>query len=132
MKHDESVLNQDEQELYNLELFISKMLRLGVLVSGALLLIGWMTQIQFTENPFLAFHEYHALPLSQFLGQLWAAGDWGMLVSFAGLFVLISLPLLRVLLTAILFLRQGERKLALIAAFVLIMLLISFSLGIEI
>lgn len=125
-------MSRGEEELYNLEIFISQMLRGGVLIAGALLLVGWLTQIQFHENPFLAFQVYQPLSLKLYLNQLWQGGEWGLLTACGGLFVLISLPILRVVMTAVLFLRQGERKLALVAAFVLVLLLMSFSLGIEI
>jgi uncharacterized membrane protein len=45
--------------------------------------------------------------------------------------VLISLPVLRVLLTSILFLKMGDKILAAIAASVLLVLVLSFALGFE-
>jgi uncharacterized membrane protein len=54
-----------------------------------------------------------------------------MLLSYAGLIALISLPVLRVLLTMILFLKQKEYILAVVAALVLIGLFVSFTFGME-
>lgn len=122
----------NEEELYSLELFISRLLRKGVMLAGALLLIGWITQIQFTGNPLAEFQNYQASSLAEHLRLIWEQRQVGLMVSYLGLAVLISLPMLRVFLTAFLFLRQGERILAAVATLVLVLLLISFSLGIEI
>jgi uncharacterized membrane protein len=94
--------------------------------------IGWMTEIQFTGNPFEAFHEYHPVPFLASISQMIHQGQWGALTSYFGLLILISLPTLRVFMTAVLFVRQRDYILASVAAFVLVVLLLSFGLGLEI
>lgn len=120
-----------QDELLNLELRISLLLRWGVLAAGALMLIGWVTLLDFSQNPLAAFHEYKGEGLKESLQQALDNGAWGLLVAYLGLALLISLPLLRVLMTAVLFVKQKERVLAAIAFFVFITLILSFSLGIE-
>lgn len=114
-----------------LELKIAKFLRVGVLLAGALILIGWGLNFQWSENPFARFEVYSHAQLSDLLEVYWMDQNWGVLISYVGLFALISLPIIRVLLTMILFVKQKEHTLAMVALFVLAGLITSFALGIE-
>lgn len=118
-------------QLESLELRISKFLRLGVLVAGFFMLIGWISQSINQPDSLLALKTYHSSTLSETLSNAWTTSSWGVLISYLGLAILISLPITRVFLTAVLFLKQKEYLLAGIAAFVLVALIVSFSLGIE-
>ncbi len=120
-----------DDQLLNLELKISALLRWGVLVAGALMLIGWASLLDFTQNPLAAFHDYKSESLHDSVQQAFTNHQWGLLTAYAGLVVLISLPLLRVLMTAVLFVKQKEKTLAAIAFIVFATLILSFSLGIE-
>ena len=122
---------QKDAELEALELKIAKLLRYGVIFAGALILIGWMLQIQFTSNPFLGFSSYHGLSMMANLQAAWENSNWAQLISYAGLFVLISLPILRVLMTAILFVRQNDTIMAGLAFFVFVAIIVSCALGLE-
>ena len=119
------------EEIITLEYRISKLLRYGVMLAGAMLFAGWMTMLDFTQNPLLAFHDYRDITFLQSVEYALRDKVWGLLVAYAGLVFLISLPLLRVLMTAILFWRQKERLLSGIAFFVFAALILSFSFGIE-
>ena len=118
-------------ELENLELKISKFLRAGVILAGVVMLVGWVWEIKLTGNPFFNFTQYDNLSLLKLLKFHFYHKDWGILISYAGLAILISLPLIRVFLTAIIFIKQKEFALAMIAGLVLLGLLVSMSLGIE-
>ena len=118
-------------QLENLEIKISKFLRAGVILSGSLLLIGWLMDFNYNHNPFAEFSQYSNLDLGTALEVAFMGEKWGILICYLGLFILISLPMIRVLLTAILFVKQKEMMLAGIAALVLFALILSFSLGIE-
>lgn len=120
-----------QEKLLSLELKIALLLRWGVMAAGALMLIGWMTLLDFSHNPLAAFHEYKGESLKHGLQTALDNGAWGLLVAYLGLGLLISLPLLRVLMTAVLFVKQKERVLAAIAFFVFAALILSFTLGIE-
>lgn len=118
-------------ELESLELKISKFLRIGVLAAGFLMLIGWLTQVIFNGTSFELLKTYHEISFNETLKIAINNNSWTELIAYLGLITLISLPIIRVFLTAILFVKQKEYILAGVASFVLIALLISFSLGIE-
>jgi uncharacterized membrane protein len=121
-----------KKNLETLELRISLFLRYGVLIAGGLMLIGWLANLQLSGNPLAAFHEYAPMRLPDALSLAVWSGAWGKLLSYVGLFVLISLPVLRVLMTGVLFVLQGERRLAAVAFIVLAVLALSFALGFEV
>ena len=118
-------------ELESLELRISKFLRAGVLISGLLMLIGWIAHLLSHRSSFELLKTYNAVSLEETFRTSVNNRLWCGFISYLGLIILISLPIIRVFLTAILFLKQREYVLAGIASFVLIALLVSFSLGIE-
>jgi uncharacterized membrane protein len=118
-------------DLESLEIKISKFLRFGVLFAGFFILVGWLLNFQWSGNPFAGFESYDHIQFSDLALVYYRNQNWGVLICYVGLFLLISLPIIRVLLTAILFLKQKEFILAGIALFVLSGLLISFTLGIE-
>ncbi len=122
---------EEMNQLESLELKISKFLRIGVLVAGLFMLIGWISQSMSAPESLLALKTYHSSSLSETLANAWYSQAWGSLASYLGLAILISLPITRVFLTAVLFIKQKEYLLAGIAFFVLIALIASFSLGIE-
>ena len=114
-----------------LELRIAKFLRVGVLVAGLFMLIGWLSHLYFQGSSFEVFKTYQAVSLNETLKLAIANNAWTELLAYLGLGILISLPITRVFLTAFLFLKQKEYLLAAIATFVLVSLIVSFSLGIE-
>ena len=128
---DDNAIAENAQKLEALELKIAKLLRLGVIIAGFLMLIGWLMQVQFDSNPFLAFRQYVNIPLFVGVANDWQTSNWAALISYAGLLVLISLPILRVLMTAILFTKQGEKVLASVAFFVFTAIIVSCCLGFE-
>jgi uncharacterized membrane protein len=118
-------------DIEKLELKIARFLRAGVVLSGLLMFAGWALQFKWSGNPFYFFDMYDPLPIQEIIRIYVRNENYGALLSYAGLGFLISLPIIRVLLTSILFARQKEYGLALIAAFVLIGLIVSMSLGID-
>lgn len=119
------------EDLERLELKIAKLLRYGVMAAGLLIFIGWMMNIQFDANPLLAYHDYQSVTLQGHLQMALAMKNYSELVGYAGLFILISLPILRVLMTAILFTKQKDYWLAGIAYFVFVAIAVSCALGLE-
>lgn len=120
-----------KDEINDLELKIAKFLRVGVIVAGAIMLVGWVMKFKLHGNVFVNFETYDKLSLITLLKHHYAIKDWGVLLSYGGLFALISLPLIRVILTAYLFFRQKEFILAGIATFVFTALIMSMCLGID-
>jgi uncharacterized membrane protein len=117
--------------LSDLELKISRLLRTGVLVAGFFIFSGWIWDVAINGDHLTQFNEYHALSLMDSLRDCWATGRYALLVTYFGLTLLVLLPATRVLLTGILFLFQKERMLAFIAISVFVILVTSFSLGIN-
>jgi uncharacterized membrane protein len=114
-----------------LEWAVARMLRGGVIVAGLLMFAGWMTFMNFKANPLLKFHDYQSVPLLTGLQTARAENNWGLLMAYAGLALLVSLPMIRVLMTAVLFTKQRQKTLAGIAYFVFFILIVSLTLGID-
>lgn len=114
-----------------LEWAVARMLRVGVIIAGVMMLGGWFTFMDFTGNPLVNFHEYKEMPLLESLELAREQSNWGLLLAYAGLALLVSLPIVRVFMTAVLFTKQRQKILAGIAYFVFFILIISLTLGIE-
>ncbi len=119
-----------KENIEDLEYRIAKFLRYGVILAGIVILSGWLTLFKFS-NTFYTFKFYDKLPLIDIIPFHIYRGNWGILLAYLGLIILISLPLIRVVLTAVLFIKQKEYTLATIAIIVSISLIFSMLLGIE-
>jgi len=95
-------------ELESLELKISKFLRIGVMVAGLFMLAGWLTHLVMQGPSLEALKIYHAITLDETLRTAVATKAWSEIVAYLGLIILIALPLIRVFLTAFLFIKQKE------------------------
>lgn len=122
---------EKKDSLHELELTISRILRGGVMVSGGLLLIGWLWMLFRDGDVLETFKTYEPRPLMEGLHWAVVTNDRAYLVAQAGLVVLVCLPLVRVLMTAILFWRTKDKGLAWMAFMVFAALAGSFLLGIE-
>ncbi len=129
---DELAQAKADARIFNLELFIAKFLRYGVLLAGLLIFVGWMSQINFQNDVFANFTHYQPQPLIETLRGLIAQNAWGLLTAYIGLIVLIALPLSRVALVAFVFFAERDYILAACALLVLFGLGLSFFLGFEI
>lgn len=119
-------------KINQLELKISHFLRMGVLVSAIFMAIGWSayTFSHSVDYSHLAQYQHESF-LTTFNSAL-STNSWGTIISYVGLFILIALPIIRVLLTGILFVKEKDYVLGAIAFFVLFTLALSFYLGFEI
>ncbi len=118
-------------DLNRMELKISKFLRLGVIISGSIISIGWFLSFKFDQGTFVPFKTYRPFNILDSLQMNFILQNWGNLIIYLGLAILISLPVLRVFLSILLFLKQKERAMAIIGSVVLLGLILSFTLGIE-
>ncbi|MBA2405065.1 MAG: DUF1634 domain-containing protein [Bdellovibrionales bacterium] len=119
------------KDLENMELKISKFLRAGVILSGVIIAIGWGMSFKSDSDPFVPLQTYSSLNIVDSLQMNFILQNWGKIIAYFGLALLISLPVIRVFLSVILFIKQKEKTMALIGAIVLIGLILSFSLGVE-
>lgn len=119
----------DERKIDNT---ISKLLHNGIIFSGLSILLGWVLSFNESANQLANLQNYQKRNLFLTLEMEVLAGNWALLVCYAGLFALICLPVLRVFVSMILLLKQKEKGMALISSLVLLGLLMSFTFGIEI
>lgn len=117
--------------LETMELKIAKFLRAGVVVSGLTMLAGWMWSFKIDGDPFANLQVYSSLTFVQSIKVCLLMRNWGRLLVYFGLIILISLPIIRVILSTYLFVKQKEKEMALVGAIVLVGLILSFSLGVE-
>lgn len=123
--------NRELKELHKLELIISKMLRVGVMTAGACLLMGWVGMWLQNGSQLSSFTVYQPEPFLEKIEWAILTRDRALMMSLIGLIILVVLPLVRVLLTGILFLFQHDYKLAVMAFGVFATLVASFFLGID-
>lgn len=121
----------DNKQLVDLELKISHFLRKGVFSAAVLMGIGWLINAINNTGGFEHLKTYQKISFLSSLNQALATNAYGSILIYAGLIILISLPIIRVLLTAILFFKQDDKILSYIAFFVLLILMLSFVLGFE-
>ncbi len=119
------------RDIDKMELLISKFLRFGVIVSGLIILSGWLMSFEADRNPFTSLQSYQHLSLINSLEMNFILNNWGKVISYLGLMMLISLPILRVFLSMILFIRHKEKIMALLSLVVFIGLILSFLMGID-
>lgn len=118
-------------QLHKLELIISKLLRVGVMTAGVCLFVGWVGTLMNHGSMLSSFHVYEPEPLLEKIEWALLMRDRSLLMAMIGLIILVCLPLVRVLLTGILFIRQKDYKLAMMAFAVFATLVASFFLGID-
>lgn len=119
------------QELLDLELKISKFLRMGVVVSGFFMIVGWIFETLKSENSLDKIKTYNPMALADSFQLAYSSGDWATILTYIGLIILVSLPIIRVLLTAVLFIKQKDTPMAALAIFVFLILMTSLMLGFE-
>ncbi|MGZ3772266.1 MAG: DUF1634 domain-containing protein [Pseudobdellovibrionaceae bacterium] len=116
--------------VHQLELKISYLLRIGVLIAGFLLCLGWLWMLTHGESISGKFTDYtKPMPFPERVHWAIISNDPATLISLLGLAFLVILPILRVLMTGILFIWRKEFRLGFIAFIVFIALISSFFLG---
>lgn len=114
-----------------LEIKIAKFLRFGVFFAAAIMFISIVFKFNLKSNMLVIFEAYDPIPLQDMIMSHFYHKRWIDLIAYVGLFILILLPITRVIFTAILFLKLKETKMAALAIFVSLSLILSFVLGIE-
>lgn len=117
--------------LVDLELKISQFLRRGVLLAGLLMLVGWVKMLLKHSTPLTAFSTYHTQTLWESLQWAFIMDDSAVILVYSGLFILVTLPIFRVLMAGVLFAKRKERILSAMAFLVLSALIASFFLGVD-
>jgi len=118
------------KKLDELEFKIAKFLRFGVIFTGVVILAGWLKDFKIHDDPFFMFQTYDRISFEDLISNHLQNDQWGAIISYVGLALLITLPLIRVFLTALIFLKNKEWALSIIATVVLFALIASFTFGI--
>lgn len=108
---------------------IAKVFRYGIITVGILLAVGWVSQLQWTENIFTSYQSYQEKPLQITLDSAYEQEKWGLLLSYLGLAILICLPVVRVMISSILFAKRKEYRMMLLSLLVFTGLILSLVLG---
>lgn len=117
--------------LHRLELITSHLLRVGVLIAGVFLLIGWVWLWIKNGDSLQNFQTYEPTGLIESIHWSLVNNDRAMMVSIVGMVLLVLLPVARVFMTGVLFIKQKDYILALMAFLVFIALVASCFLGID-
>ncbi|QDK38035.1 DUF1634 domain-containing protein [Bdellovibrio sp. NC01] len=125
--------NQDPtlDPLHQLELTISKLLRTGVLLAGMFLAIGWVWLWIQNGDMLSSFTTYEPKSFMETIHWALLMNDRPMIISLIGMVILVCLPVARVFMTGVLFIKQKDRVLAIMAFAVFAVLIASFCLGID-
>jgi uncharacterized membrane protein len=114
-----------------LEFRIAKFLRSGVIVAAVIIAVGWILTFKAEPEPFSSLKTYQQIDVFTQMELAFMDQNLGRLISYLGLIVLISLPVIRVIFSTFLFIKQKEFIMATIGSIVLLGLCLSFSFGIE-
>lgn len=119
-------------KLHALELMISHLLRAGVVIAGLFLAIGWLWLWHKNGDLLHSFTTYQPQPFIETIHWALVTDDRPLFISMLGLVILVLLPIIRVFMTGVLFFKQKEKTLGLMALVVFVALIGSVLLGIDI
>lgn len=122
---------ETKSSLHELELLIAYFLRWGVLSSGMLLLVGWLWMLSQEGDVLGQYQDYHPEGLLESVHWALLLNNKAYLTALAGLVLLVLLPVIRVFLAGVLFIKDREYRMAAMALAVFVALVTSFFLGIE-
>lgn len=109
---------------------IASLFRYGVRIVSLLLFVGWMANINFSEDVFQNYQTYQNSHLMDDLTMAWSGHKWGLLVAYLGLTILICIPAIRVILVTVVFIRNKEFEMVGVTLMVLLGLILSVLAGI--
>lgn len=114
-----------KQDITDVELAVSRWLRIGVLISAAVIFAGLIFFFVQGDSGYQDGAYPHNLP--DIMNGLQAWKPYAVIT--AGLILLILTPVLRVAISIWVFMREGDKLYTVIAAVVLVILIISFLAG---
>ncbi|UQS86331.1 DUF1634 domain-containing protein [Nicoliella spurrieriana] len=115
------------QEMNSIELIIGKILRIGVIISATIMLIGWLLLVITGKTGYAG--NFHPTSFQQIIaGTVQLKPDAIMML---GIFCLILTPVLRVIVSIYSFFKERDMLYVYITSFVLLVLIISFLIGLS-
>jgi uncharacterized membrane protein len=118
-------MREDEKELHEVELAISKALRIGVIVSGVVTFAGLMMYFATGESGYP--ESVYPVKFIEILKGMLALKPYGIIM--AGLLILIATPIFRVGISIVIFLVEKDYLYVKITLLVFIILMLSLLLG---
>ncbi len=115
----------DNSEIQDVELAVSRWLRIGVFISAAVIILGLILLFIRGESGYPGNDYPHSLP-DIFNGTV-QFKPYAVITT--GLILLILTPVLRVAISIWVFVREGDKLYVIITSIVLVILIISFILG---
>jgi uncharacterized membrane protein len=122
---DNSSIQKDNSQIQDVELAVSRWLRVGVLISAAVIILGLILFFIQGSSGYPGDYYPHSLP-EIFNGTIHMKPY---AVITTGLILLILTPVLRVAISIWVFVREGDKLYVIITSIVLIILIVSFALG---
>ena len=118
-------ITKEQQGIEDVELAVSKLLRIGVLISGTIIAIGLFLFLV-TGN---SGYPGHSFPtnFNDILHGLFALKSYAIILT--GLFLLILTPIFRVFVSIFVFWKEKDKLYVIITMIVFIILMISLALG---
>ncbi|MHA8110125.1 DUF1634 domain-containing protein [Lactobacillaceae bacterium Melli_B4] len=123
MKNNQKQLNQ---EMNNIELIIGKILRIGVIISATIMIIGWLLLVITGKSGYNG--NFHPTSFKVIFTGVLELKPYAIMM--LGIFCLILTPVLRVVVSIYSFYKDHDLLYVWITTFVLIVLIISFIIGI--
>ncbi|MEJ6399671.1 DUF1634 domain-containing protein [Nicoliella lavandulae] len=124
MKKDEAQINK---EMNSIELIIGKILRIGVIISAIIMIIGWLLLVLTGKSGYQG--SFHPTSFHAILSGVIALKPYAIMM--LGIFCLILTPVLRVVVSIYSFYKEHDMLYVSITTFVLIVLIISFFIGLS-
>jgi uncharacterized membrane protein len=111
------------ESIQKMELVLSNVLKVGVIISAFLMIMG-LSLMAVTED--VSCPNGSIDPVWYFTSPMMVPSK----VIFAGFIVLVTTPVLRIIASVLIYIKSGDKIFAAITGTVLIVLLISFTLGV--
>lgn len=120
-------MNPSKEEMHNVELVIGKILRIGVLLSAAVMIIGIGLMLITGHSGYAG--DYYPTTAKAILAGVTALKP--LAIMMAGIFLLILTPVLRVIVSIYSFYKERDWLYVIITTIVLVIIFISFIIGIK-
>ncbi|MDR0268246.1 DUF1634 domain-containing protein [Paenibacillus sp.] len=123
--NDHSSIQKDSSQIQDVELAVSRWLRVGVVISAAVIILGLVLFFISGNSGYPADYYPHNLP-EIFSGTI-QLKPYAVITT--GLILLILTPVLRVAISIWVFVREGDKLYVIITSIVLFILIVSLALG---
>ncbi|MBW1605303.1 DUF1634 domain-containing protein [Lactobacillus sp. Sy-1] len=118
---------QLNQEMNSIELIIGKILRIGVIISATIMIIGWLLLVITGKSGYVG--NFHPTSFRAIFAGVATLKPYAIMM--LGIYCLILTPVLRVIVSIYSFYKERDMLYVYITMFVLIVLIVSFFIGLS-